>query len=391
MNKVVVGAGSVVLVAAAAAYFVVGRTPAPTRPPAEPEIVEAPRTEPFYDHTLELSQAFGLQMIERRLTIAETYTPANRALRNQIAKMPRVDLDRFLGTLAERDRALSEELFRGLWDVVEAVDKGVDVPAKVAVARAQVAKAREVVLDPALRAATPFKAAMLADQLVAGDGVGEAFEEAFKQPWEYPNGVMALRQAKDMWAEFAPQAKPAQRTDATEAFAMLDKLYATKEPPDMRALGLTPEEAEAPAHRMAGVVEQALAANLFPGREPVRLAKHLQEMTKAACVAYDTEKDYIGKETLYAVGHHYGQTLAGPLSLTAPRLHAGIREIFGLLLSVDDLIEDVEPPPQLVIQGGAPRPPADDDDDEPTNTAPGWLVCPDLEYLMGQAVTALGG
>lgn len=380
------------LLAAAAMYFVVaGLGTGRTTPGAESQIADGPRSEPFFDHTLALSQAFGLQMIERRLTIAETYTPANRALRNQIAKMPRVDLDRFHGTLIERDPAFAEEFFRGLWDVIEAVDNGADVPAKVAVARAQVAHARELVLDPALRASTPFKAGVLADLLVAGDGVGEAFEEAFKQPWEYPNGIMAMRQVKELWAEFDPQARPALRTEARDALATLDGLYATAEPPNFAALGRTPEEAEAPAHRMAGVVEQALAANVFPGREPVRLAKHLHEMTKAACVAYDTEKDYIGKETLYAVGHHYGQTLAGPLSLTEPRLHAGIVELFGMLLSVDDLIEDhTPPPPALVIQGQAPRP-ADDDDDEEPHTAPGWLVCPDLEFLMGKAVTALGG
>ena len=358
----------------------------------------AAKPEPFYEHTVDLSRAFGLGMIERRLRIIETYETLNFELHIQVAKMATVDFQRFGGSLRLKDQALHDEMFIALWHVIQSTQAGKEVPAAIAKMRGLLARATELVLDPALQKDEVFRAAQTADLLIAGDGIAEAFEEMFVEPWEYANGVVALRSIKEQWAALTPRADETARAEAQAALAALDDLYRTTTPPDVRERRLTPEEAEAPAQRLAGIVEGVVGADLFPGRDFVRLAKHLHALTKQACLAYDNGDDDVGDEYIYAVGHHYGTQLSAFMELTEPQLAAGIVELMGMLVTVDDLVEGAEKAEeererQRLAAALAALPPGQmlDDDDDENGGNPGWVICPDLEFLIEIAVGKLGG
>ena len=221
--------------------------------------------------------------------------------------------------------------------------------------------------------------------------VAEAFEEAFANPAEYPNGWIALQRVKQLWADIEPLGNETAKAEGRAALAALDGLYANQVPPaTMAATGHTAEDAEAAAQRLAGVIEQIVQINLFPGRDLPALADHLTGLIGQACVAYDAGEDYIGQEAAYAAGHHYGQQLTGLGGVMNPILNAGIVELLGKLVSVDDLMEE---PPELIAARNAKRrgPILDDDDDDAPQTEPGWLFCPDLESLMKRAAAAVRG
>ena len=358
----------------------------------------AAKPEPFYEHTLDLSRAFGLGMVERRLALVERYQPLAYELFVEIAEMATADFGRFSGALRAKDAALQAEVFAALWGVVKAVQTATDVPASIATARDLIARSKALVIDPALLRNEAFRAAMAVDLLVAGEGVGEAFEEMFISPWQYANGVVALERVKEHWAAMEGRAGETPKSEGRAAIAMLDDLYRTPAPPDVRERRLTPEDAEAPAQRLAGIIEEVVGADLFPGRDFVRLAKHIHAQTREACRAYDNAEDDFADEMIYAVGHHYGNQLAAFLELTEPQLHAGIVELMGLLVEVDDLIEGAEAAElererlkrEAAIAALRPGEMLDDDDDDEAG-APGWAVCPDLEYLLEIAVGKLGG
>ncbi len=358
----------------------------------------AAKPEPFYEHTLDLSRAFGLGMVERRLSLVERHQPLAYELFVEITEMAVADFGRFGGSLRAKDAALHQELFGALWAVVKAIQTATDAPASIAKARELLARSKDLLIDPALARNEAFRAAMAIDLLVAGEGVGEAFEEMFISPWQYANGVVALERVKEHWATIEGRAGETAKTEGRAALATLDDLYRTADPPDVRARRLTAEDAEAPAQRLAGIIEEVVAADLFPGRDFVRLAKHIHGITLEACAVYDNGEDDIADEMIYAVGHHYGNQIAAFLELTEPQLHAGIVELMGMLVEVDDLIEGAEAAElererkkyEAAVAALRPGQMLDDDDDEEAD-APGWAVCPDLEYLLSIAVTKLGG
>jgi hypothetical protein len=353
--------------------------------------------EPFYEETLRLSQAFGMDMIERRLALVEQYKPLNWQLLEQVRKIVQGDFGRFAGSLRVANSQLHADMFQALWKLIEAVGQGRDATAEIAAVRALLAAVRDVLIDPALQRSPQFQGAGLVDLLLAGDGVAEAFEEMFNEPWEYPNGYVALQRAKEQWGALAARASPATREEAAAAIAALERLYRSPQPPtDLRERGLAPEEAEAPAQRFAAQVEATVAADLFPGRDFVRLARHLHALTGKACAHYDNADEDLGDELILAVGHHYGNQLAALLDLIDPQLSAGIVELMAMLIDIDDLIESPaqDEKKRLALErrmaaaAAAAGMPFDDDDEEEA-TAPGWVVCPDLEFLLEVAIGKL--
>lgn len=362
------------------------------RAPTTAALPVPPTTNPYFDQTVLMSQAFGLEMISRRLTLIDRYTMSAPLLR-QVRKMPHIDFARIHGTLRARDPQLADEMFQAMWATIEAVANGGDVPGSMARMKGILATARDTLISPTFQRTAAYKGALAIDLLLAGDGVAEAFEEAFVDLAEYPNGWVALQRVKQLWAELEPLANEAAKAEAREALAALDKFYPSPVPPaSMAATGHIGEDAEAEAQHLANIIEQVVQADLFPGRDLPRLTEHLTALIGTACVAYDTGEDYIGQETAYAVGHHYGQQLIGLLGILNPTLNAGIVELLGKLVSVDDLMD--EPPELLAAQQArqAQRGPIldDDDDDAPTNE-PGWIYCPDLEFLMQRALAAVRG
>ena len=63
-----------------------------------------------------------------------------------------------------------------------------------------------------------------------------------------------------------------------EMLAILDTVIPQPQPPEDITRG-NPEEAEAPAQRLVGIIEEVVDANLYAGREPGTLAARLAEET----------------------------------------------------------------------------------------------------------------
>src|SRR5690606_40058236 len=82
-----------------------------------------------------------------------------------------------------------------------------------------------------------------------------------------------------------------------------------------------PEEAEAPAQRLVGILEVVVDADLYPGRDHAALADHLAGLTTSACTFYADGNDAVGGETIYAVAGLYGDHLGELVNLFDPEVH----------------------------------------------------------------------
>jgi hypothetical protein len=278
--------------------------------------------DPFFDHTLAVSQAFGLERILLRLHAAEELgDDIEDEFEEQIEKLLGRDFGRFAGSLAELDAELAEELREALDEVEEAFEDGDDLAGPIERARELTLRAYDLLIPAELRSSPAFIGAVLADLLLADDGVAEAYEDAAEEElWEYPAGWGALQRVLVLWGEIEHLASDERREDAQEMFAELALIYPSPVPP-AEIVG-DPEEAEAPSQRLTGIIEEVVDANLYMGRDLGRLAEHLAEALVApACVAFEAGRDDVATEHLYAVRDPYRKHLRRLLDLIAPEIH----------------------------------------------------------------------
>lgn len=103
---------------------------------ADAQILER-KHEPYYQYMLPISRAFGIEMLDARLRVAEAYTTAlNNDLKQQLANMATKDLGRFYGTLQQKNAALATELKTAVDAVVKAINDGQSASALAARAAA---------------------------------------------------------------------------------------------------------------------------------------------------------------------------------------------------------------------------------------------------------------
>lgn len=339
--------------------------------------------DPFFESMQLLSQAYGLEMAGQRLTLVEAFDPpVAEELSEQIEKMTGPDFARFGGTLAERSPELAVNLLAALRRVVEAVEDGENATALVAAARTLHAEAYDIVIDPSVRAQPAFIGAVLAVLLLGESGVAEGYEEAVEELWEFPNGWAALQRVNTLWTEVEPLATPTRREDGREMIVALNELFPSPEPPETFA-GKNPEEAEAPAQRLVGILEEVVDAGLYTGRDMPRLAGHLSEVVAASCQAYAAGNDAMGAEGVYAVYDHYATHLGNLLGLIAPGIHERATGLF------DDLIEatDDDDDEHEGDEGGGEEAGRDDDG----AGLPPAEGCRELMEVFREARSAVGG
>src|SRR5690606_9280149 len=328
--------------------------------------------DPFFDNTVALSQAYGLESIGLRLDLASTFdVPYDDELVETIEGVTGGALERFEGTLAAADAELAQNLRAALEEVAEAAEEGEDTAAAVEEARALLAQAYDVVIPQDLRGTPAFTGGIMIQLLLAEEGVAEGYEEAAEgnEPWEYPNGWVALQRVKTLWSEIEADASEQHAADALEMFEVLDGLYPEAQPPESVA-GWNPEEAEAPAQRLGGIVETVVDANLYPGRDAARLSGHLVTLAGEAWTVYD-EDEAVARETLYALYDLYDGELAGVASLFVPEDEETASDMFGILIGAGDDDDDDD--------AGAE---ADDDDDDDDVTLSGAEVCGELQTAL---------
>ena len=293
--------------------------------------------EPFFDNAVELSHAYGLESIGLRLDLAAAFAaPYDDELIETIEGVSGPAYQRFGGTLQARDADLAMALSAALHEVEEAVEDGADPAEAIAEARGLLAKAYDVVIPAELRNSAAFKGGVLIQLLLAEEGVAEGYEEAVEgnEPWEYPNGWAALQRVKILWDEIKGDASAERLADGQEMLDLLDTLYPQAEPPASLA-GLNPEEAEGPAQRLGGIIEDVTNADLYPGRDVSRLVGHLGKLTTAACNVYAQDDD-VAVETIYAVFDLYDANVEKVASMFAAEAQERASEAFEYMIAGDD-------------------------------------------------------
>jgi hypothetical protein len=293
--------------------------------------------DPFFDQTMVQSHAYGVEMVLLRLSLVDAYEPpVHEDLMEQIEKALGRDVPRFLGTLQQRDPELATDLVEALEAVEEAAEDGEDATELAAAARELTLRAYEVLVDDATRASLSFQGAVLADLLLADDGVAEAYEDAAEEElWEYANGWGALQRVRTLWHQLAPHADARQIADVEEMLTFLaENVYPTREPPE--AITGNPEEAEASAHRMVGLLETIVDASLYSGRDLPLLAGHLADLMAPSCDAFEAGNDTLGVEGAHAARNHYRKHLRRLLDLVAPELHERIADHLDALTGRED-------------------------------------------------------
>lgn len=300
--------------------------------------------DPFIEQTMVQSHAYGVEMVLLRLALVDAFEPpVHEDLMEQIEKALGRDVPRFLGTLQQRDADLAAALVEALEAVEEAAEDGEDATELAAAARELTLRTYEVLVDDATRASLPFQGAVLADLLLADDGVAEAYEDAAEEElWEYANGWGALQRVQVLWQQLAPHADAQQTADVEEMLTFLaENVYPTREPPE--AITGNPEEAEASAHRTVGLLETIVGASLYSGRDLPRLAGHLADVVSPTCGAFDAGNDTLGVEGAHAARNHYRKHLRRLLDLVAPELHGRIADHLDALTGREDAAYPEDP------------------------------------------------
>lgn len=305
--------------------------------PAVAQTVTTHTHDPYFDHMLDLSRAFGLEMLTIRLNVAEAYpAPIPKDLVPQLNRMATKDMGRFFGTLQERDVRLANELKASVNAVMAAINAGTSPAAAIGRARPIVAAAYRVVIDPALQADPHFKAANLANILVAEDGVAEAFEEAAKPtgPWQFPMGWAAYARAKALWTEINKPATPDQLADGNLMLEAIAPFYASIVPKNPFPAE-DAEEVEAHVHHLVTVLEGVADSYLYVGRDMPRLTQYLADLLAPACADYAAGRDALATERVYAVLDQFvseASGLSGVVSVMAPQLEQKAQRAFPRLV-----------------------------------------------------------
>jgi hypothetical protein len=282
--------------------------------------------DPYFEHPMELSWAFGLERIGLRLAVADALGDDYGEYDEELEKMLTRDFGRFGASLAQRDAQLAAELRDALEEVIEAFEEG-DAADAIAEAQELLDRAYAALIPEELRGSPSFIGGVLADLLLFDDGVAEAYEDAADGDlWEYPTGWAALNRVEDLWAEVEGMATDERREDVLEMFEFLRTVVYpdVRPPPEIRG---DPEEAEGATHRITGILEEVTDAYLYASRDLGRLAGALRDTAAPGCAAYAAGDEALGTEHMYFVRDPYRKHLRRLLDLIAPDVHADIAMI----------------------------------------------------------------
>lgn len=343
---------------------------------------------PFFEHTLEVSQAYGIHLSLQRLDaleLVDEYAEEDEEEEEgldddylEIVEGFETDLARFVGTLRAADPDLAADIEEAIEELEEAIEAGEDYDDQVVTLRDLLDAAYDVVIPAELRPDPAFVAAVIVELSMGEGGVGEGYEEAVEgELGAYTMGYAALDRVGDLWADIAGGATEQQRADVEEMLEFLATVYSVPVI-DAPIVG-NPEEAEAPVQRMIGVLETVVDAELFPGRDLAALAAHLPEELAGYCEMYDAGEDERALEGVIAVGYLYlSADLGDFLGFMAPEVHEEALELIVALTGLEPEEEGEEDEDE------------DDDDERPAVEDPA-ASCRELLEVFREAHEVFGG
>ncbi len=334
--------------------------------------------QPFFDQPLIQSRAYGMELILVRLRAIDQFdAPLDDDLMELIELIGESDVNRFIGTLRAADPELADELLDEIEELEEKAEEGRNHHGSVREVRELTERAYDLIIPSQVRKSPAFLAALIADLTLGEGGIAEGYEEAIgdEEPFLFTGGWSSLQSVKELWSQLTIYATPAQAADVNEMLAQLDDIYFSPEPPE--PLVGNPEEAEAPAQRMLGLIEPIADAEVFAGRDMQALAVSLVATQAQACRAYDAGNDEVGLEGVYAVGEMYARYLAGFLGFMAPDVHEEAAETIYALTGIQD-------------EGAEDEEDEDDEDERPEVADPAG-ACRELLEALEEAVEVLGG
>jgi len=338
---------------------------------------------PFFTQALVQSQAYGLEVALQRLDALEAAGDDLDDDFLEVVEGFEEDLPRFIGTLRAVDADLAAELEEAIEEVEEAVESGDGLAAAIAVARELLTAAYAVVVPADVRSDPAFIAALIVDLSLGGVGVGEGYEEAIEgELAAFTMGYVALARVTALWNEIAGGATDQQRVDIEEMLEFIGTLYPTATI-DEPIVG-NPEEAEAPVHRIIGVLETVVDAELYPGRDMAALAVRLPEQLAGACEAYEAGNVDLGTEIAIAVGYRYlNADLGDFMEFMAPEVHEEVAELIGALTGLGGEDDDDEESEEAEEE--------DDDEEEQMALADPAAACRELMEALQEASAVFGG
>lgn len=298
---------------------------------------------PFREHPMEVAQAAALERIEaaaRALAVTgasdDDDDEAETADDDQAATHggeeedeeggPLIDFGLLRASLAAASPALEAKLAAAIEKMVEGAEDGKDIaePAEEVIRLSE--KARGELLTPAVTDMPGFQAALMASLLLDEGGVAEGYEEATEgEASAYAVGYFALQRIKWLWEGLAGRASPQQSTDVKAMLAMLDELFPSQDMPER--LSSDPEQAEAPAQQLVGLLEGIADAELYLGRDLAAATAVVHDLAVKGCTLLEAGKEALGVEELRVAAAYYGQTVRDTLGMMAPEAAAAIAEV----------------------------------------------------------------
>jgi hypothetical protein len=294
-------------------------------------------------HAEPLRFAFGLELLGSRIEAiriggeleveageeeraADADAGANRDAEDEVAVRP---LDLFAGTLSERAPDVHERLVAALEELERAAARadraGLDSAAASAAELLEAAE--EVLVSNDLRLDPAFRAAVLARLALSGSGFAEGYEEAAGgEVGAYVFGWAGLQRAKTLWAELEPAAQSqAGVAEVERAFAVLDELMPTPEPPERFR---DPEDAEVAAHDLVFGLEASFGSQL-QARDLAAVLALVDEEGRAACRAFEEDRGLLALELVTSARVTFVEGVGGTIGLLAPGPAEEIRELLG--------------------------------------------------------------
>lgn len=278
--------------------------------------------EPFYTNPVELSRAYGMDIIAMKINLARQFdAPLHEELSEGLEGTLGAPLGRFEASLRAVNPEHADNLRAALEALAEAAEEGEEIGELADAAFAQLNAAYGALFTAELLNDPAFIGGAMVQLLLGEGGVAEGYEEAAEEgePWEYPNGWIALERVKSYWSAVGNLGTPEQMEDGEATITLMQSFYPTHEPP-ASVDGWNPEEVEAPAQRMAGIIEAVTDADLYPGRDHVRLLGLIGELTDSACAAI-AAGDAVGTEAIFPAFDLYDGEIRRIASLFSPEDH----------------------------------------------------------------------